>query len=31
MTEVARFEHPRVPPGHPLRPHVTYHLARPRP
>ncbi|HEV2378024.1 MAG TPA: GNAT family N-acetyltransferase [Streptosporangiaceae bacterium] len=29
MTEVARFEHPRVPLGHPVRPHVTYHLARP--
>lgn len=27
MTEVARFQHPRVPDGHPLRPHVTYHLA----
>lgn len=30
MTEVARFEHPRVPLGHAVRPHVTYHLARPR-
>jgi RimJ/RimL family protein N-acetyltransferase len=30
MTEVARFDHPRVPPGHPLQPHVTYHLARPQ-
>jgi RimJ/RimL family protein N-acetyltransferase len=29
MTEVARFDHPRVPPGHPLQPHVTYRLARP--
>jgi RimJ/RimL family protein N-acetyltransferase len=29
MTEVARFGHPRVPDGHPLKPHVTYHLARP--
>jgi RimJ/RimL family protein N-acetyltransferase len=29
MTEVARFDHPRVPVGHVLRPHVTYHLARP--
>ena len=29
MTEVARFEHPRVPLGHPIRPHVTYHLAAP--
>jgi RimJ/RimL family protein N-acetyltransferase len=27
MTEVARFQHPRVPDGHPLKPHVTYHLA----
>ena len=31
MTEVARFDHPRVPVGDPLRPHVTYHLARPWP
>jgi RimJ/RimL family protein N-acetyltransferase len=29
MTEAARFEHPRVPDGSPLKPHVTYHLARP--
>ena len=29
MTEVARFEHPRVPEGSPIRPHVAYHLARP--
>ena len=29
MTEVARFDHPRVPDGHPVQPHVTYHLARP--
>ena|SRR5437660_533554 len=28
MTEVDRFEHPRVPPG-PLRSHVLYHLTRP--
>jgi RimJ/RimL family protein N-acetyltransferase len=28
MTEVARFDHPRVPDGHPLKPHVTYHLPR---
>jgi RimJ/RimL family protein N-acetyltransferase len=28
MSEVARFDHPRVPDGHPLQPHVTYHLAR---
>jgi len=29
LAEVAQFEHPRVPVGHPLRPHVTYYLARP--
>jgi RimJ/RimL family protein N-acetyltransferase len=29
LTEVARFEHPRVPEGSPNRPHVTYHLASP--
>jgi len=29
MTEVARFEHPRVPDGSPIKPHVMYHLARP--
>lgn len=29
MTEVSRFEHPRVPDESPLRPHVTYRLARP--
>lgn len=28
MTEAARFDHPRVPDGHVLRPHVTYHLTR---
>ncbi len=28
MREVARFEHPRVPCGHVLRPHVAYYLAR---
>jgi RimJ/RimL family protein N-acetyltransferase len=27
LTEIARFDHPRVPAG-PLRPHVMYHLAR---
>ena len=26
MTEVGRFDHPRIPAGHPLRPHVLYHL-----
>jgi RimJ/RimL family protein N-acetyltransferase len=30
MTEAARFLHPKVPAGHPLQPHVTYHLPRPR-
>jgi RimJ/RimL family protein N-acetyltransferase len=29
LTEAGRFHHPRVPEGHPLQPHVTYHLARP--
>ena len=29
LSEVARFDHPRVPAGHPVQPHVTYHLARP--
>ena len=29
MAEVARFDHPRIPAGHPLQPHVAYHLARP--
>jgi RimJ/RimL family protein N-acetyltransferase len=29
MTEAARFEHPRVPDGSPLKPHVVYHLASP--
>jgi RimJ/RimL family protein N-acetyltransferase len=28
MREVARFNHPRVPDGHPVQPHVTYYLAR---
>jgi RimJ/RimL family protein N-acetyltransferase len=28
LAEVARFDHPRLPHGHPLRPHVTYHQAR---
>jgi RimJ/RimL family protein N-acetyltransferase len=31
LTEAARFDHPKVPAGHPLRPHVVYHMARPRP
>jgi RimJ/RimL family protein N-acetyltransferase len=29
LTEVGRFNHPRIPDGHPLKPHVTYHLAAP--
>ena len=29
MTEAARFAHPRVPADSPVKPHVTYHLARP--
>jgi RimJ/RimL family protein N-acetyltransferase len=29
LTEAARFEHPRVPAGSPLRAHVTYHRANP--
>ncbi len=29
LTWVASFDHPRVPAGHRLQPHVTYHLARP--
>ncbi len=28
LTEWARFEHPRIPEGNPLRPHVTYRRAR---
>jgi RimJ/RimL family protein N-acetyltransferase len=30
LTEAARFDHPRVPEGHPVRPHVTYHRSAPR-
>lgn len=29
MTEYTKFEHPGVPEGHELRPHVAYQLARP--
>jgi RimJ/RimL family protein N-acetyltransferase len=29
LTEIARFDHPRVPAGNPLQPHVMYHAARP--
>jgi RimJ/RimL family protein N-acetyltransferase len=28
LTEVARFDHPRISAGHPLQPHVTYHRPR---
>jgi len=28
MVEVARFDHPGIAAGHPLQPHVMYHLAR---
>jgi RimJ/RimL family protein N-acetyltransferase len=30
MTLHSYFDHPRVEPGHPVRPHVVYRLARPR-
>jgi RimJ/RimL family protein N-acetyltransferase len=29
LAEVARFDHPRVPEGSPIRPHVTYHRRAP--
>ncbi len=29
LTEVDRFDHPRITPGHPLRPHVAYHKDNP--
>jgi RimJ/RimL family protein N-acetyltransferase len=29
MTRHSYFEHPRIEPGHPLRPHVVYRLPRP--
>jgi RimJ/RimL family protein N-acetyltransferase len=29
MTLHGHFDHPRVPEGHPVRPHVVFHLARP--
>ncbi len=29
LAEVARFDHPRIPAGHPLRPHVMFYLANP--
>jgi RimJ/RimL family protein N-acetyltransferase len=28
LTETARFDHPRIPPGDPLRPQVAYHARR---
>jgi len=31
LTEAFRFEHPRIPPADPLRPHVMYHQANPAP
>jgi RimJ/RimL family protein N-acetyltransferase len=31
MTLYTHFEHPRVDPGHPLRPHVAFRLERPAP
>jgi RimJ/RimL family protein N-acetyltransferase len=31
LTEVARFDHPNVPAGHPVQPHVAYHRARGQP
>jgi RimJ/RimL family protein N-acetyltransferase len=30
LTEVARWDHPRIAADSPVRPHVTYHRARPR-
>jgi RimJ/RimL family protein N-acetyltransferase len=29
LTEFTRFDHPRIPAGHSLRPHVMFHLANP--
>ena len=29
LTEFASFDHPRIPAGHPLRPHVMFHQANP--
>lgn len=31
LTESFRFDHPRIPPGDPLRPHVMYHGVNPAP
>jgi hypothetical protein len=31
MTPYAHFEHPRIEPGHRLRPHVVFRMPRPRP
>ncbi len=30
LTEYTRFEHPGVPDGSPVRPHVTFHRTRPQ-
>jgi len=29
LTETTRFDHPRIPPGDPLRPQVAHHGTRP--
>ena len=29
MTLYAHFQHPRIDPGHPIRPHVLFRLPRP--
>jgi RimJ/RimL family protein N-acetyltransferase len=29
MTQHSNFEHPRIEPGHPIRPHVVFHRPRP--
>jgi RimJ/RimL family protein N-acetyltransferase len=31
MTPYARFDHPRIAAGHPVRPHIAYRLQRARP
>ena len=31
MTLYARFDHPRIAAGHPVRPHISYRLQRARP
>jgi RimJ/RimL family protein N-acetyltransferase len=30
LAELTRFDHPKIPAGHPLRPYVTYRLVRPQ-